>query len=294
MQTSVLLAFGKQIKILINFLNIYKSENFAKKGVVKMDKMKIFPNMRWVLALMFIWMMATTAKATDLHLLPIFQFSAQASDLSTDSTADAVEKADYRDRELRQCFGNYRGWTAPHEVNVELLIAICDYIRIQGLRYIHHSDVREKSLHPPGEALDFRFAIPHGVDPDHFFRLHTVGLWYFLLRIGRADWGFAHYHDTVNKFWQVDTGKGEKPNRRWARVNGQYVSFGRGIDELINSARGHRLMDFVHRDACDFALMEMVRQCEIRTGVEARQEECLAGHKNKMFEKLGCLFPELK
>lgn len=161
-------------------------------------------------------------------------------DAGEDSSTDVKMAKDYNHPELRTCFNDYRGWTAPEQVQVNLLAVLCKYIQIQKVEYIHHSDVREKSLHVTGDALDFRFKVPRGEDPVHFFREHTIGLWYFLIAGGHWQFGFAPYLDTPDEehfFWQLDTGRGEVPGRRWARVNRQYVSFGVGIDELIRMSR---------------------------------------------------------
>ena len=209
-----------------------------------MDRdVKIFPGMKWVIGLMIIWIMSiTVARATDHdtttdHQIPSIFHDLTESDVSDVSGDEKVNRDNKNYRDFRHCFNGYRGWVSPRDMNIDLLEGLCQYIEFQKVRYIHHSDLREKSLHPSGNALDFRFAVPHGVDPVLFYREHTIGLWYYLVATGRYQWGMGLYLDTANFFWQIDTGEGERANRRWARLNGQYVSFGRGIDELIRLSR---------------------------------------------------------
>ena len=151
---------------------------------------------------------------------------------------DRYPLADVTHEGLAYCFNDYVGWRNHKAVNVELLDAVCEYMEINGLEYVHHSDWREKSTHPAGQAIDFRFVRPGNVPAGEWYRDHTWGLLNYLVSTGRECWGMGIYFDTRNRFWHVDTGKDLACGRRWARVQGKYVSFGAGVDVLIREARG--------------------------------------------------------
>ena len=200
--------------------------------------------------LIYLGMVATaSANHNDTTHDSLTTFSFVHADVSVDTTSDEALKEfkDYRD--FNHCFDNYRGWDAPERVAYDLLELLCGYIELAGVEYEHLSDVRShiynlvdnsihhyiaKGLHPSGDALDFRFRVPSGVDEVLFYREHAVGLWYYILASGYYQEGIGLYDGL---FFHVDTGRGVKANRRWAVINGQEVSFGRGIDEIIARAR---------------------------------------------------------
>lgn len=155
-------------------------------------------------------------------------------DLGEELPVETINKDNW---DFAHCYNGYADFSDPRSIDYELLETLCGFIELLGLTYIHHSDVRFKSLHASGDAIDGRFQVPSGVHPTVFFREVIVGLWYYLLATEKYQYGLGFYLDSNHLFFHIDNGKGVKPNRRWSRINGVEVSFGKGIDELIRRAR---------------------------------------------------------
>ena len=157
---------------------------------------------------------------------------------------DLIEdlKNDYRD--FKSCF-DYSQFSHPERIDYDLLEGICEFMKIQNLKYVHHSDWR-KSTHQAGMALDFSFKVPPGEDPDMFHRKIFMALEYYLLETGRTDWGVGLYVKTPPKrnFFHVDIGWNANgpmiPGRRWGRdEQGNKISIGKALDLLIRRSRQH-------------------------------------------------------
>ena len=160
---------------------------------------------------------------------------------------------DYTD--FNHCF-DFSEFAEPENVDYDLLSVLCSFIEISGVGYVHHSDVRPleryeaigmwdgyeelhaKSLHKTGDALDFHFKIPAGRDPIIYFREQFFALYYFILGNKLYEYGIGLYYWGLDRWsLHLDNGRGMKPNRRWALLEGQTVSIGMAMDELIRQAR---------------------------------------------------------
>ena len=158
----------------------------------------------------------------------------------------AVAAPHYTDYSHCYDFSTFR---KPERMSLELLEEICHYAELHGLTIIVHSTWRPKdelitdepfftkSLHPEGEAIDFRFKRPNGVSESAWYRRTVLGLWTHLVERGLACWGMGIYFDTRNRFVHIDTGKGVACNRRWSRIAGKYLTFGDGINQMIKEVR---------------------------------------------------------
>ena len=144
---------------------------------------------------------------------------------------------------FEECFKGFKNFRAPDKMETRLLTIVCNFLEDHPeLEYFHHSDWRAKSAHPLGRALDFHLSDYEGMTDcekqiqaydDH----QKIMDWMEINGLLKMGYGFYPQRQNpkpgqFNPFCHWDTfglDAGEKEGRRWAKLNGKYVSFEKGL-----------------------------------------------------------------
>lgn len=133
--------------------------------------------------------------------------------------------------EIREGFGRSEAWGDPDKINGALLWILFSlrqrFLREGDVRFIIHNAYEgrsrnSKSQHPLGNAVDFHIKTTMNFEDQVSFVLEVLKDLQVANHVG-----LGIYLDWDNKGFHLDV-RGTKA--RWSRVEGEYLSFDRGLE----------------------------------------------------------------